>query len=123
ERNLPAAVVELVGAEGSLGTWLVSSHPAVLPQAFTHAGRTWKIALRFERFYQPFSLTLLDFSHDRYAGTDIPKNFSSHVRLATPGGRDDRDVLIYMNNPLRYAGLTFYQASFEPGDQVSILQV
>ena len=29
-----------------------------------------------------------------------------------------------MNNPLRYAGLTFYQASFEPGnDKVTILQV
>ena len=28
-----------------------------------------------------------------------------------------------MNNPLRHAGLTFYQASFEKGDTVSILQV
>ena len=28
-----------------------------------------------------------------------------------------------MNNPLRHAGLTFYQASFEKGDKVSILQV
>jgi hypothetical protein len=29
-----------------------------------------------------------------------------------------------MNNPLRYAGYTFYQASFEPGnDKVTILQV
>jgi hypothetical protein len=28
-----------------------------------------------------------------------------------------------MNNPLRYAGQTFYQGGFEPGDKVSILQV
>jgi hypothetical protein len=29
-----------------------------------------------------------------------------------------------MNNPLRYAGMTFYQASFEEGrDDVTILQV
>jgi hypothetical protein len=29
-----------------------------------------------------------------------------------------------MNNPLRHDGYTFYQASFEPGnDQVTILQV
>ena len=123
ERNLPAALVELVGPDGSIGTWLVSAHPNMAPQHFQHGGRSWKIALRYERSYKPFTLTLLDFSHDRYAGTEIPKNFSSHIKLTTPDGRDDREVLIYMNNPLRYAGLTFYQASFERGDKTSILQV
>ncbi len=123
ERNLPAAVVEFVGSEGPIGTWLVSSHPNMVPQRFTHKGKEWKVGLRFERSYKPFALTLLDFSHDRYAGTEIPKNFSSRIKLTTTDGRDDREVLIYMNNPLRYAGLTFYQASFEPGDKTSILQV
>jgi len=28
-----------------------------------------------------------------------------------------------MNNPLRYAGLTFYQAGFENNDQTTVLQV
>ena len=87
------------------------------------SGRHWKILLRTHRVYQPFTLTLLKFSHDRYAGTEIPKNFSSRLRLKTPDGRDDRDVLIYMNNPLRYAGLTFYQAGFENNDRTTILQV
>lgn len=121
ERNLPSAYVELVGPDGSLGTWLVS--PLLEPQRFEFAGRTWKIALRFARHYQPYALTLLKFSHDRYAGTDIPKNFSSRVRLTTPDGRNDREVLIYMNNPLRYAGLTFYQAGFANNDQTTVLQV
>ncbi len=121
-RNIPSAVVELSGAEGSLGTYLVSGH---LPQAqtFTHDGRTWTIGLRLRRAYQPFSLTLLKFSHDRYAGTDIPKNFSSRLRLTTAGGREVREVLIYMNNPLRYGGLTFYQAGFENDDRTTVLQV
>ncbi|MSU50502.1 MAG: ResB protein required for cytochrome C biosynthesis [Opitutus sp.] len=124
ERNIPTAFVELIGAEGTLGTWLVSTHPAMTPQAFEHAGRKWTIGMRSTRAYKPFALTLLKFSHDRYAGTEIPKNFSSRIRLNTPDGRDDREVLIYMNNPLRYAGLTFYQASFEPGnDKVTVLQV
>lgn len=122
ERNLPAAFVELVAPEGSLGTWMVSAHPNMVPQRFEHGGRSWKIALRFERAYKPFSLTLLDFSHDRYAGTEIPKNFSSRVKLTTPEGRDDREVLIYMNNPLRYAGLTFYQASYD-GENTTVFQV
>jgi hypothetical protein len=122
ERNLPSAVVELSGVEGSLGTYLVSAH---LPQAqtFTYDNRTWKIALRVQRAYQPYSLTLLKFSHDRYAGTEIPKNFSSRLRLATPDGRESREVLIYMNNPLRHDGLTFYQAGFENDDRTTVLQV
>jgi hypothetical protein len=113
ERNLPAAYVELVTPEGSLGTWFVSAHPGMPPQRIEHNGRTYTIAMRFTRAYKPFSLTLLKFSFDRYAGTEIPKNFSSQLRLTTPDGRDDREVLIYMNNPLRYAGLTFYQADYD----------
>lgn len=122
ERNQPSAFVELIGANGSLGTYLVSSQ-LVMPQEFSYEGRAWRIQLRTARTYYPFSLTLLKFSHDRYAGTDIPKNFSSKLRLKTPDGRDDRDVLIYMNNPLRYAGLTFYQAGYENNDLTTVLQV
>lgn len=122
ERNLPAAYVELIGPQGSLGTWLVSSM-LIAPQTFTYQGRTFRVALRFEREYKPYALTLLDFSHDRYPGTEIPKNFSSRVRLATADGREDREVLIYMNNPLRYDGLTFYQAGFDNNDTTTVLQV
>ncbi|HVU23863.1 MAG TPA: cytochrome c biogenesis protein ResB, partial [Opitutus sp.] len=121
-RDLPSAFVELDGPDGPIGTWLVSVMLET-PQRFDFAGRSWKIALRFARRYQPFSLTLLHFSHDRYAGTDIPKNFSSRVRIATADGRENREVLIYMNNPLRYGGLTFYQAGFENNDRTSVLQV
>jgi hypothetical protein len=122
DRNAPASNIELVGAEGTLGVWLVSPMFG-MPQKFDYAGRSWEIALRFKRYYHPFAITLLDFTHDVYPGTDIPKNFSSRIRLKTDDGHDDREVLIYMNNPLRHAGLTFYQASFEQGDKVSILQV
>jgi hypothetical protein len=66
---------------------------------------------------------LKDFKHDVYPGTDIPKNFSSLVRLRDRETGEDRDVLIYMNHPLRYRGLTFYQASFGKGDLLSIFQV
>jgi hypothetical protein len=54
ERNLPAAYVELIGTDGSLGTWLVapelampSGYIAFPPQHFDYGGRSWKIALRF----------------------------------------------------------------------------
>ena len=122
EINRPTAYVEFVGPDGSPGIFLVSTG-LVEPQRFDFGGRAWKITLRAKRIYEPFALTLLKFNHDNYAGTDIPKNFSSRVRITTPDGRDDREVLIYMNNPLRYAGLTFYQAGFENNDRTTILQV
>ena len=123
ERNLPAAVVELIGpANASLGTWVVSTM-LVQPQTFDYAGRTWRLAMRFERAYKPYSLTLLKFSHDRYLGTDIPKNFASKVRLHSADGKTDRDAVIYMNNPLRFDGLTFYQAGFDNNDTTTVLQV
>ena len=121
EANAPSAFVELAGPDGRIGTWLVSAL-LVENQPFTYQGHNWELILRPARLYQDFSITLEKFSHDRYPGTDIPKNFSSRVRLQDPGNRVDREVLIYMNNPLRYGGLTFYQAGFE-NDRTSILQV
>lgn len=121
ERNLPAAFIELIALEGSLGTWLVSPE-LPMPQHFSYGGRDWKISMRFQRRYLPFSVTLVKFSHDIYPGTDIAKNFSSRVRV-TPPGESSREVLIYMNNPMRTAGLTFYQKSFANNDNTTILQV
>jgi hypothetical protein len=62
----------------------------------------------------PFSLRLLEFKHDKYPGTDIPKNFSSRVRLQRPDTGEDREVLIFMNNPLRYAGSRFIRPASIP---------
>ncbi|HTL68854.1 MAG TPA: cytochrome c biogenesis protein ResB [Lacunisphaera sp.] len=122
ENNLPAAFVEVSSPEGSLGTWLVS--PGLgMPQTFQYGGKTWEIAMRAQRQYYPFSLTLEKFSHDRYMGTDIPKNFSSRIRVRSDDGHVDREALIYMNSPLRFAGLTFYQSGFDKNDTATVLQV
>ncbi|MGI9088925.1 MAG: cytochrome c biogenesis protein ResB [Chthoniobacterales bacterium] len=122
ERDLSCAYVEVRGVEGSLGTWLVSNAIAE-PQAFQVNGRTFELVMRQRRFYKQFGITLLDFKHDRYAGTDIPKNFSSRVRLIDPERNENREVLISMNDPLRYRGFTFYQAGFDNNDKTTILQV
>ena len=120
--NQPSALVEPIAGGRSYGTWLVSSGLGA-PQSFVHEGRTYQLVLRDRREYLPFSLTLRKFSHDVYPGTDIPKNFSSLVHLSNPRSGEEREVLIYMNQPLRYAGKAFYQASFGKNDTLSILQV
>jgi len=123
ERDVPSAAIEILPKDGSsLGTWLVSDALGA-PQTFACGGRTWMIRLRPSRYYKPYSVTLQKFTHEKYAGTEIPKNFSSKVTLIDPERSVDRDVLIYMNHPLRYRGETFYQAGFQPDDSATILQV
>jgi hypothetical protein len=78
--------------------------------------------MRPVRHYQPFSLTLEKFSHDVFPGTTIDKNFSSKVMINSTDGTPSREFLIYMNNPLRYQGLTYYQASYD-GEHTTVLQV
>jgi hypothetical protein len=121
-RDVPSAVVEVVTPQGSLGTWLVSEF-VEQPQDFTVGQRTYQLALRPRRHYKPYSIQLLKFQHDVYPGTDIPKNFSSRVLLQRPQTGEKREVLIYMNSPLRYAGETYYQSGFDPDNQGTILQV
>ena len=121
-RDMPSAIVELRTPQGSLGTYLVSAY-LDQQQVVSLNGRQYELTLRPERFYKPFNLHLVEFRHDKYPGTDIPKNFSSRVRVQRPDTGEDREVLIYMNNPLRYNGDTYYQASFDTDNQGTVLQV
>jgi hypothetical protein len=107
-RNLPAAVIELVADGKPLGSWLVSTR-ADGGDTFEHAGKTWRLAFRFTRYYKDFEMTLLKATHEKYVGTEIPKNFSSRVRVQMAGSPEARETVIYMNNPLRYGGYTFFQ--------------
>jgi len=144
-RNIPAASISIETDEGTKGPFALSNWQnehdllvrmneafgsrleprMVAPAKFSYKGHQYEVALRPVRYYKPHTIQLLDFSHERYRGTDIPKNFSSRVRLIRPDTGENREVLIYMNNPLRYAGETYYQGGFDPtaNDTVTILQV
>ena len=122
-RNLATAFVSVIPDGGAAPQrWLLSNALAG-SQAFQAGGKSWKFAIRQARLYHPFSIKLLDFNHDRYLGTNVPKNFSSKIRLLNPATSEDRQDLIYMNHPLRYQGLTIYQSGFANNDTTAILQV
>ncbi|MBI4346260.1 MAG: cytochrome c biogenesis protein ResB [Elusimicrobia bacterium] len=122
ERDQPAVFVEALSGDRSYGTWLLSTQLGA-EQGITLAGREWRLALRHKRRYLPFSVTLKKFRRELHPGTEIPRHFSSLVRLQDPERKEDREVLISMNQPLRYGGQAFYQAGFDQNDTVSILQV
>ncbi len=122
-RDIPSVLVELIQPNGTTQKILLSGHLA-RPQTLTVGGRDMKLDLRPERYYKPFYLHLEDFRFDRYPGTEIPKNFSSRVRIIRPETGEDREVTIRMNEPLRYEGKTFFQSSFDEADEKgTVLQV
>ena len=159
DKNVPTALVEIFGPAGSLGSWVVSGwmtdagviesvqatyaqemgpqmaakivDQLTAPQTIAADGKKFTFALRPERIYTPFSLTLLKATHSNYPGSDIPKDFRSRVRLENPATAESREVEIFMNSPLRYAGLTFYQLQMDAGEMTrqagrvpsSVLQV
>ncbi len=144
DENKPTALLEIVSDKRPIGDWTVSlwltkfpwnfslgrkmgtllGSALTEPQSFEFNGHTYQIALRPIRYYKPYQVTLLEFRHDLYAGTLTPKNFSSKIHLSDRAHGEERDVLIKMNDPLRYAGETFFQAGFDKfNDKITVLQV
>ena len=125
EINTVAAFVEVFNGEDSQGIWLVSNvmDERFPPQMVDNGNRSYEIALRFTRYYYPFEIALIDFKHEKYPGTEVPFNFSSEVKVTHQDSTKNQKALIYMNHPLRYEGLTFFQASFANQDKTSIFQV
>ena len=129
EVNAPSAIIEILPTAtgsgpvaSSLGTWLVSEALGS-SQNFSFGGKTWEISLRRARYYKPYTVTLKKFTHEVYPGTQTPKNFASTIALSDPQANVNREVLIYMNHPLRYKGDTYYQSGMDDNGSVSILQV
>jgi ABC-type transport system involved in cytochrome c biogenesis permease subunit len=123
--DLTAAYVKLLkkGTPDEIGTYLVRLQ--LPPQAVKIGDKSYDVALQFKRTYKPYSMQLRDVRFDKYLGTQTPKNYSSDVRLVDPSRNVDRDVKIWMNNPLRFAGETFYQSSYfvDRGREGTVLQV
>jgi ABC-type transport system involved in cytochrome c biogenesis permease subunit len=119
--DLSAAYITILpkGAGEPLGTWLVSLLFSAqnIPQTVAIDGKSYELWLRFKRTYKPYRFQLLDVRKDDYLGTDTPRNYSSDVRLVDPTRNVDRELRIWMNNPLRFAGETFYQSSYHRDPQ------
>lgn len=83
-------------------------------------------AVRVERDMRalPFTVTLNNFRRDVYPGTLMARDYESRVTITD--GDVSWPAIITMNEPLRYKGYTFYQASTligRDGKAVSVLSV
>jgi len=118
--DIASAYLKLIDKQDGkpLGTFLMSLY--LKPQPVTAAGKTYEVALRFKRTYKPYSVHLIDVRKDDYLGTDTPRNYSSDIQLEDEGRNVNRKIKIWMNNPLRFAGETFYQSSYGRNPQTGV---
>lgn len=138
--NIAAAYVQLIGKESGepLGTHLVSlllSERVMLFQGgkekdvydeVTVGETQYKLGLRYHREVKPYWIQLEDVQRRNYSNTDTPRDYSSYIRIIDPETGEDRRERVWMNNPLRYRGETFFQSEYtvlDSGKEMTGLQV
>ena len=63
----------------------------------------------------PFEMALTEFKMDKDPGTNNPASYESFVKLFSDGVTTNHHV--FMNNPMKKMGYTFYQASYSQDNQ------
>lgn len=86
--------------------WVTNNRPIALMVD----GKRVQLYVTKETLTLPFEFVLTKFKMDKDPGTNNPASYESFVRLFSDKGPTDYHV--YMNNPLKYEGFTFYQASY-----------
>ncbi len=87
-------------------------------------GRKVVFYLEKESLTLPFEFVLTKFNMEKDPGTNRPASYESFVRLFTSEGTQNHHI--FMNNPMKYMGFTFYQASYQQdrqGNYISTLSV
>ncbi|MCH2203419.1 MAG: cytochrome c biogenesis protein ResB [Fuerstiella sp.] len=133
ETDQSAAYIEIVDRQSRepIETILTSfnaseSRPFILPERVTLDNKTWDLSLRFHRNYRPYDVKLLDVRRDTYVGSATPRNFESKVLITDNETGKAEEFTLWMNNPLRYKGETFYQSGYHPlptGNEATTLQL
>lgn len=113
EMNVGGVLCEVIDKDGEkVAESVVTFQPSGKVFTFTADGRKFAIEMNRERWEVPFTVTLDKFVHEVYPKTNKPRVFRSEVTRTENGA--DEVVKISMNEPMRYKGYTFFQASWGP---------
>jgi len=109
ERNSPGGIFHLQGGDqGDVDILLYGRERN--PMVITKGNETYYVMLRQKRFPLPFTVRLKDFMMEHHPNTNMARSYKSLVEVISQGAA--REVLISMNEPLRYKNFTLYQSSY-----------
>ncbi len=140
EIDIPAAYIELLDQDSgdSFGRFLVSQQLSDVEMLMPGRSvkdlfdeiqvddETYKFGLRMHREVKPYWVKLEDVRRVNYSGTNTPRDYSSFIRIVDNETGEDRRERVWMNNPLRYRGETFFQSSYSTlpgGKELTGIQV
>ncbi|MFY9253455.1 MAG: cytochrome c biogenesis protein CcsA [Fuerstiella sp.] len=88
--------------------------------------KDYQFYLRFQRNYKSYEVELLDVSRTNYVGTATPRDYRSQIIIRDSETGQADEFALWMNNPLRYKGETFYQSGYNElpdGTEMTTLSV
>ncbi len=112
EANTAACYVRVVGRDGVKSAPFILAGASFHPFTVEQGERTFTVDMRKRLWPMPFTLKLDEFTAAFHPGTMKPSKFVSKITRVENGG--EAKVTIQMNEPMRYEGLTFFQASYGP---------
>ena len=107
-RNFPGLMMVPLNMEKPAPVIVYGGEPN--PTAISLNGQNYNVQLRRKRWPLPFLLTLKDFRMERHPNTEVARSYESTVTISHDNVT--RDILISMNEPLRFKDFTLYQSSY-----------
>ncbi len=119
--NMPGCYVEFRAKEGGEKVdtilWAYSSGffpgEKSMPFVFEIGGKKFAAQLVKKSWTVPFEVRLDKFIFERHPGVSMARNYESRVTRIEKD-QPDKALEIKMNEPMRYAGYTFFQESYGP---------
>jgi hypothetical protein len=114
ESYTPGIQAKVLNHDGTSSAPLILAAASFKPFTYQTGGRIFTFVMQKRLWPMPFTLRLDEFIADFHPGTMMPAKFISKVTRMENGG--EAKVTIQMNEPMRYEGLTFFQASYGPSN-------
>lgn len=126
EANTAACYARIVDRDGAKSTPIILAGASFHPFTIERDGRTFTLDMRKRLWPMPFTVQLDEFTAEFHPGTSRPAKFISKITRIE--NDSEAKVTIQMNEPMRYEGLTFFQASYgsqpsSTGQMFSVFEV
>ena len=112
ERYTAACYARILGRDGVKSDPFILAGASFHPFSYRCQDRVFTVDMRKRQWVMPFTLKLDQFTAAFHPGTMRPSKFVSKVTRLENGS--EAKVTIQMNEPMRYEGMTFFQASYGP---------
>ena len=112
EANTAGCYARIVHRDGKKSDPFILAGASFHPFTVRHDDRIFTVDMRKRLWPMPFTVQLDKFTAAFHPGTMKPSKFVSKITRIENGG--EAKVTIQMNEPMRYEGLTFFQASYGP---------